>query len=237
MNDLEDCLKQGTLAIVLHYEGADSIDTDLNALYVYYSAGLRALGFSWSRVNAFAHGVPYWFPHSPDIGPGLTDAGKKLVQACNELGIVIDVSHLNERGFWDIEALSDAPLVATHSGVHALCATTRNLTDKQLDAIKASGGIVGVNFHVAFLRKDGRLNDNTPLMEIIRHIDYIVERIGIDHVAFGSDFDGANMPKELGDASGLPKLLAALRERGYDDAALEKITHKNWVRIFKNTWK
>jgi membrane dipeptidase len=237
VNELEDCLMRGILAVVIHYEGAEAIDTDLDALHVFYNAGLRALGFSWSRVNAFAHGVPYWFPHSPDIGPGLTDAGKKLITACNKLGIVIDASHLNERGFWDIEKLSDAPLVATHSGVHALCPTTRNLTDKQLDAIKASGGIVGVNFHVAFLRSDGRLDDNTPLSEIIRHIDYIAERIGIDHVAFGSDFDGATMPRELGDAAGMPKLLAALRDHGYDDTALEKITHKNWLRVFRHTWK
>jgi len=237
VDELEDSLNQGILTIVMHYEGADAIDTDLDALYVFYKAGLRALGFSWSRANAFAHGVPYWFPHSPDIGPGLTEAGKKLVRACNELGILIDVSHLNEKGFWDIETLSDAPLVATHSGAHALCPTTRNLTDKQLDAIKASGGIVGVNFHVAFLRSDGQLNDDTPLMEIVRHIDYVAERIGIDHVAFGSDFDGATMPRELGDSAGMPKLLAALRDHGYDEDALGKVTHKNWLKIFRHTWK
>jgi membrane dipeptidase len=222
---------------VLHFEGADAIDTDLDALYVFYNGGLRALGISWSRVNEFAHGVPYWFPHSPDIGPGLSAAGREFIHACNELGILIDVSHLNEHGFWDIETLSNAPLVASHSGVYALCPTTRNLTDKQLDAIGASNGVVGVNFHVAFLRTDGRPDENTPMMEIVRHIDYIVERIGIDHVAFGSDFDGATMPAELRDASGFPKLLLALHDRGYDEASLEKLTYKNWIRVFRNTWK
>jgi membrane dipeptidase len=204
---------------------------------VFYRAGLRSLGVTWSRQNAFAHGVPYRFPESPDIGPGLTEAGKRLIRECNDLGILIDVSHLNEKGFWDIEKRSTAPLLATHSGAHALCPSTRNLTDKQLDAIAASGGLVGVNFHVAFLRADGRLDERTPVAEIVRHIEYIRQRTGIEHVAFGSDFDGAVMPRELGDAAGLPKLIRALRDHGYDDETLEKITHKNWLRLISASWK
>jgi membrane dipeptidase len=237
VDEIRSCLRDGVLAAILHFEGAEAIDTKLDALYVFHQAGLRSLGLAWSRINAFAHGVPYRFPHSPDIGPGLTDAGKELVKTCSRLGILIDVSHLNEAGFWDVERLSDAPLTATHSGVHHLCASSRNLTDRQLDAIGASGGIVGVNFHVAFLRPDGRLDAKTPIDEIVNHIDYIVERIGIDHVGFGSDFDGATMPEELKDAAGLPKLILALRERGYDDSALKKITHENWLRVIGNTWK
>jgi len=237
VDELEACLKAGILAVVLHIEGADTIDTDLDCLSVFYRAGLRALALSWSRDNAFAHGVPYRFPHSPDVGPGLTDLGRSLVKACNDLGIMLDVSHLNEKGFWDIEKLTDSPIVATHSGVHALCPSSRNLTDKQLDGIKASNGLVGVNFHVAFLREDGHRDENTPITEIVRHMDYIAERIGIDHVAFGSDFDGATMPKDLKDTAGLPKLMDALRNSGYDDGALAKLTHQNWLRIFRETWK
>jgi len=235
--EIEHCFRRKVLAVVMHFEGAEAIDTDLDALHLFYRSGLRSLGITWSRNNAFAHGVPYRFPESPDIGPGLTEAGQRLVRECNTLGIIIDVSHLNEKGFWDIEKMSDTPLVATHSGAHALCPSTRNLTDRQLDAIAASGGIVGVNFHVAFLRSDGRLDEITPMAEIVRHIDYIVKRIGIEHVAFGSDFDGATMPKELGDVTGLPKLMRALRDHGYDDGALELITHKNWLRVIKETWK
>jgi membrane dipeptidase len=235
--DIEQCFDKGILAIVVHFEGAEAIDTDLDSLYVFHRAGLRSLGIAWSRNNAFGHGVPYRFPESPDIGPGLTEAGERLVRLCNSLGILVDVSHLNEKGFWDVERVSDKPMVATHSGVHALCPSTRNLTDKQLDAIGASGGIVGVNFHVAFLRSDGRLDEKTPIAEIIRHIDYIIKHIGIDHVGFGSDFDGATMPEELGDVAGLPKLIQALRDHGFDDGALEKITHKNWLRVIKDTLK
>jgi membrane dipeptidase len=126
---------------------------------------------------------------------------------------MIDLSHLNEQGFWDIAALSDAPLVATHSNAHALCPSTRNLTDEQLNAIKESDGMVGLNFSVSFLRADGKNDDDTPLDVLVDHMDYLVERVGIDRVGLGSDFDGAKMPRELRDAVGLPKLVMALRAR------------------------
>lgn len=176
------------------------------------------------------------FPHSPDTGPALTDKGFELVKACNRLGIMIDLSHLNEAGFWDVAKTTQAPLVATHSNAHSICAATRNLTDKQLDAIRESDGMVGVNFAVGFLREDGQHVADTPLAMIVKHVDYLVERLGIDRVGFGSDFDGATIPVELGDVAGLPKLLAALRETGYDDKSLEKLTHANWVRVLRKTW-
>ena len=149
---------------------------------------------------------------------------------------MIDLSHLNERGFWDVAELSDAPLVATHSNVHALSPVTRNLTDEQLDAVKQSDGLVGLNFAVGFLREDGKNDADTPIATMVRHVDYLVEHLGIDRAAFGSDFDGATVPREIGDAAGLPRLVAALRERGYDDAALKKLAHENWVRVLRKTW-
>jgi membrane dipeptidase len=237
VEQLSACLDNGVLAAVLHFEGAEAIDPDLDALLVFYQAGLRSLGIVWSRPNAFGHGVPFDFPRSPDTGPGLTPAGQALVGACNELGIVVDVSHLNEKGFWDVARLSDAPLVATHSGAHAVCPSARNLTGAQLDAIGESGGLVGVNFHVGFIRADGRDEPDTPISDIVRHIDHIAGRIGIEHVALGSDFDGADMPLELGDVTGLPKLMSALRSRGYGEADLAKIAHQNWLRILRKTWK
>ena len=236
-DELTTALDDGTLAVIMHFEGAEAIDTDLNALYVFYEAGLRSLGPVWSRANAFATGVPFNFPAGPDIGPGLTDAGKRLLKACNQLGVMFDLSHLNEAGFWDVAKRSDAPLVATHSNVHALTPSPRNLTDKQLDAVAESGGVVGVNFHVGFLRTDGRLDQETSLDEIVRHAGYMADRIGIEHVALGSDFDGATMPGDLKDVAGLPKLVAALRAAGFDDDALAQIAHQNWVRVLRATWK
>ena len=237
VDELSACLDQGTLAMIFHIEGAEAIDPQLDALHVLYQAGLRSLGIVWSRHNAFGYGVPFKFPNHPDSGPGLTDAGRELVRSCNQLGILIDLSHLNEKGFWDVANLSDAPLVATHSGAHALCNSARNLTDKQLEAIAETGGLVGVNFHVGFLREDGKNDADTPISEIVRHVNYLVDKMGIDHVALGSDFDGATMPQELGDVAGLPKLVAALRADGYDDEALRKIAHENWIRVLGQIWK
>jgi membrane dipeptidase len=236
VEQISACLEEGVLAAVMHFEGAEAIDPDLDALLVFYEAGLRSVGIVWSWSNVFGHGVPFRFPGSPDSGPGLTDAGKALVRGCNDLGIMVDVSHLNEKGFWDVARITDAPLVATHSGVHALCPSTRNLTDAQLDAVGETGGLVGVNFHVGFLRADGQEDEETPIQDIVRHIDYIARRIGIEHVAFGSDFDGAKMPRDLGDVAGFPKLIAALEAHGYGEDELSKITHENWLRILLQTW-
>jgi membrane dipeptidase len=227
----------GRVAAILHLEGADPLAHDLSDLESWRERGLRSIGLVWSRPNAFAEGVPFRFPASPDTGPGLTAAGRELVRRCNELGILVDLSHLNEAGFWDVAELSSAPLVASHSNAHALCASTRNLTDQQLDAVGSSGGIVGINFAVSFLREDGAHDTATPLGEIVRHAAYVAERIGVDHVGFGSDFDGADVPDELGGVAGLPRLVDALRAAGFDDEAVEKVTHGNWLRVLGETWR
>jgi membrane dipeptidase len=232
-----DDFQPGRVTAIMHLEGAEPIEPDLSNLHRWYDRGLRSIGLAWSRGNAFAEGVPFRFPSSPDTGPGLTAAGRRLVRACNRLGILVDVSHLNEVGFWDVAGLSDAPLVATHSNAHALCPSSRNLTDDQLDAVSRSDGVVGVNFAIGFLREDGGGDPATPSSEIVRHVDYLVARMGIDHVAFGSDFEGAAVPAELGGAAGLPRLVAALGEAGYDEVSVAKITHGNWLRVLDRTWR
>jgi membrane dipeptidase len=237
VSEIEYGLQTDTLSAILHLEGADPIDTEFHTLEVLYQAGLRSLGIVWSRPNAYGYGVPFRFPHTPDIGPGLTDAGRELVRACNRLGVLIDLSHLNEAGFWDVARLSDAPLVATHSNAHTICPSPRNLTDRQLDAIRESDGMVGVNFHVGFLRPDGQRDANTSLDVVANHVIYLVERLGLDRVGFGSDFDGALMPYDLGDAAGLPRLLETLRRRGFDAPSLRKLAHENWLRVLRKTWR
>ncbi|MBO0682342.1 MAG: dipeptidase [Candidatus Dormibacteraeota bacterium] len=231
------CMAEGKIAAVLHLEGAEPIDPGLNSLEVFYRAGLRSLGLVWSRPNAFAEGVPFAFPSSPDTGPGLTQAGRELVRACNQLGILIDLSHLNQRGFWDVAELSTAPLVASHSNAHTVTPVSRNLLDDQLDAIQASGGIVGLNYAVQFTRLDGKHDADTPLTDLVRHVDYLVEKMGIDHVGLGSDFDGATVPEELHDVAGLPRLMAALEDAGYSERDLSKIAHENWLRVLETTWQ
>lgn len=224
-----DTVEAGKFAISLHIEGAEAIDTDFHSLEDLYRRGLRSLGLVWSRENAFGHGVPMSHPASPDIGPGLSEAGCELVRACNKLGILLDVSHLNEKGFWDLARITDRPIVASHSNAHSICMSSRNLTDKQLDAVRESDGLVGVNFHVAFLRPDGRFRKDTPLDVIADHTAYLIDRLGEDRVALGSDFDGCIPPMDLGDVSGLPRLFEAFRDRGFNAELLEKLSYKNWI--------
>lgn len=236
-SDLRRCIEDGVFAAILHIEGVEAVDTRLEALDVYYAAGLRSLGPVWSRPNAFGHGVPFDFPRHPDTGPGLTPVGKRLVRRCNELGIMVDCSHLNAAGFWDVARVSEAPIVATHSNAHALCPSPRNLTDAQLDVVALSGGVVGLNYAVGFLREDGDSDPDTPLSAIARHARYMADHMGVDHVALGSDFDGATIPAQLGDATGLPRLLDALRAVGFDEEEVAKIAYLNWIRVLDATWR
>lgn len=236
--DVDAALGDPSLPVaVLHLEGAEAIDPALEELARWYERGLRSLGPVWSRANAFGHGVPFAFPSSPDVGPGLTDRGIALAKACAELGVLVDLSHLNEAGFWDVAGLEMGPLVASHSGAHALCPASRNLTDAQLDAIGDSGGLVGIVFATPFLREDFADDAETPLELIVEHARYVAERIGPEHVALGSDFDGATVPAPLGDPSGLPKLVAALREAGFNNAEIDGICWHNWRRVLAAWWR
>ncbi len=237
LKELQTCIKTGVMAAIFHIEGAETIDIHLETLELLYQAGLRSLGPVWSRQNAFGTGVPFSFPLHPNSGDGLTKAGKNLFKTCNDLGIMVDLSHITEKGFWDVYTISNKPLVATHSNVYALSNSARNLTDDQLKAIRDTDGMVGLNFAVSFLRADGRAELDTPLSMMVDHIDYLVDKLGIDRVGFGSDFDGARIPQGIKDVTGLPKLVAALRKRGYDEKALEKICYKNWLRVLGLTWK
>jgi membrane dipeptidase len=237
MHDLETCVERSAFAAVLHLEGAEAIDPNFEMLDVMYAAGLRSLGPVWSRPNRFGSGVPLTFPGHPDCGPGLTRRGQDLVRVCNELGIMVDTSHMTERGFWDVANISDTPLVASHSNAHAICPAPRNLTDRQLDAIKDSDGIVGFNLAVDFIRPDGAREPETAIDTVIGHLEYLIERVGTDHVGFGSDFDGATIPSFISDASGMSRLGEELEARGYTHADLERIGHANWFRVLASSWR
>lgn len=129
--DLRAAMDAGRIAAIMHMEGAEAI-ADMDALHLWHAAGLRSLGPVWSRPTRYGHGVPFAFPSSPDTGDGLTAAGGDLVRECNALRIMLDLSHLNEKGCDDVARLSDAPLVASHSCAHAVAPSSRNLTDRQL---------------------------------------------------------------------------------------------------------
>lgn len=231
--EIRSAIARGSLAAVLHIEGAEAIDADLHFLDVLYAAGLRSIGPVWSRTNIFGHGVPFRFPHSPDIGPGLTEAGKRLVRACRQKGIMVDLSHITEKGFWDVAEICGGPLVATHSNVHALTPSPRNLTADQLKAIRESDGMVGLNFATGFLRPDGQMRADTEIEHMVRHLEALVEALGETRVGLGSDFDGATIPDGIKDASGLPVLIEALRRHGFGEALIARIAHRNWLDLLE----
>lgn len=235
--ELLDCLDKHIMAAVLHLEGAEPIQPDLGNLEGLYQKGMRSLGITWSRPNAFGHGVPFVYPGHPDSGPGLTPAGKALVKACNQLGVMIDLAHLNEKGFWNVADLTSAPLVSTHTAAHKLIPKARNLTDEQLRAVGHSDGVVGVIFSINDLDGGRRPKDDAPIGSIIRHIRYIADLIGTDHVAFGSDFDGTKVPADLGDVSRLQVLVGLLEEAGFSSQEREQICRQNWLRVLQATWK
>ncbi len=228
----------GPPAAILHFEGAaEAIDPGLEALEHWYAAGLRSLGPVWSRPTAFGHGVPFAAPHSPDTGPGLTEPGHALVRRCAELGILVDLAHLNEAGFWDVARADVGPLVSSHTAAHALCESPRNLTDDQIDAVGRSGGLVGIVYGVRFLRADFAEDADTPIELIARHAAYVAERIGAEHVGLGSDFDGTTVPAALGDASGVPRVLDALADAGFTSDEVAAIAWGNWRRLLGAWWR
>lgn len=232
---IRDSIAAGRIAAILHIEGAEAI-RDMDALHLWHAAGLRSLGPVWSRPTIFGHGVPFEYPGGPDQGPGLTPIGRDLIRECNSLRIMIDLSHLNEAGFNDVAAISDAPLVASHSCVHALCPTPRNLTDRQLRVIADSGGLVGLNYGVSFLNPDGRRVPFAGFDPILRHLDHMLAILGEDGVALGSDFDGALMPADLPDAAALPALTDAMLAHGYGEALTRKIAAQNWIGLLERSW-
>ncbi len=233
--DIRDCLETGVIAGLMHMEGAEAIGEDLDALHAFHAMGLRSIGPVWSRPTAFGYGVPFAYPSTPDTGDGLTAAGKDLVRQCNALRIMVDLSHLNEKGFDDVARISDAPLVATHSNAHAVTPGSRNLTDRQLAMIRDTGGMVGLNFATCFLRPDGRRSADMTLDPVMRHLDHLIRTLGEDNVGFGSDFDGATVPQDIADVVGLQRLIEALRGHGYDDVLLTKLAHANWMKVLEKT--
>ena len=231
---LHACLDSDVFGAILHVEGLAAMGRDLGWLEEYHRRGLRSVGPIWSRDNQLGFTTT---PDPAEAQRGLSGLGREAIRECNRLGMLVDVSHMNEAGFRDTAAVTQAPLVATHSNAYTLSPHWRNLRDWQLDAIGDSGGLAGVTFCVAFLREDLGASADTPLETVVRHVDAIAARIGIDHVGFGSDFDGARIPREIGDARGYPRVIEALRRHGFDEDSIAKVTHGNWLRVLRETWK
>lgn len=216
------------LGVLLSVEGGEILGESLFMLDLIYELGVRALGLTWNQRNAIADGA------GEKTNSRLTRFGEEVVRRMNGLGMLIDVSHLNEAGFWHVLELSDQPITASHSCAYSLCPHPRNLTDDQLRAIAQVKGVVGVNFYPAFLTPDSQ----AQCADVIRHICHIVEVAGIDTVGLGSDFDGISCtPTGLDHVEDVPKIATALRDIGFSVTDVEKIMYKNFMRLLLDVIK
>ncbi len=234
--DLEKADKEGKVGVIYHIEGIGGFDTELHLLNILYRLGLRSFGITWSDMNIFGSGSSF-DPNTPEDTRGITGEGRELILEANKLGIIVDVSHLSDKSFWDVLDISKKPIIASHSSCRAISPVSRNLTDEMIKALADNGGVMGINFGNMFLREDCKRNDDTPYTKIIDHVDHVKNLVGPDHVAFGSDFDGTGVPAEVKDVTGFNKLVAEMEERGYSNEDINKICHGNFVRIFKKVWR
>jgi membrane dipeptidase len=225
--DVEQAKAVDKVAAIIGCEGAECIEGDLALLRIFHRLGLRLLTVAWSRRNQAADGA--WESRT---GGGLTNFGVKLVEECNHLGILLDISHLSPAGVEDVLELSSAPVVASHSNAHALCPNPRNLTDPQLVALAEKGGVVGVTFVPAFI---SQREEEASLDKLLDHVDHIVRTTGVEHVGLGSDFDGFRPPAPAGleDVTHMPSITAGLVERGYSEDDVRKVLGLNWLRVFR----
>lgn len=238
--DFDAAQAAGKVGAVLSIEGGEAIGDDLSALRNLHRLGLRSLGLVWNQRNLIADGVGETRTHG-----GLTNFGVEVVKECNRLGVLVDVSHLTDEGFWDVLATTSKPIIASHSNSRAVCGHRRNLTDEQVKALAKNGGVMGMNFAPGFLvdlnvkaetveEYRRQIAGKTSAESIVRHIDHLIDLVGPDHVALGSDFDGTRaVPDGLSDVSHLPVLTEALVARGYSDEVIEKVLGRNLRRVFE----
>jgi membrane dipeptidase len=267
--EVRDAHKQGKIAALMGVEGGHMINSDLGVLRNYAALGVRYMTLTHS-------GNDEWADSSTDkaVHNGLTDFGKDVIREMNRLGVMVDISHVSDKTFYDALETSKAPLIASHSSCRAICDAPRNMTDRMMKDLAAKGGVVQINYHVGFLSQEFRDaekanpelnkaisaevmkrcgdNEGCQLIEgdritreyveqgklprvdfskIIEHIDHAVKVAGIDHVGLGSDFDGANMPYGMEDATKLPKITEALLQKGYSEGDVKKILGENTLRV------
>ncbi|MBS7631282.1 dipeptidase [Candidatus Bathyarchaeota archaeon] len=234
------------ISIIIGFEGCEAICEDLRFLNIFYRLGLRRLTLTWNNRNAIADGVRWQRSKS-----GLTEFGVEVVRECNKLGILVDVSHITDNGFWDTLEVSKDPIIASHSNCRALCKSMRNLTDEMINTLAEKGGVIGVNYVPFFLSdidfskfqagdpEEMKKVESVTVERVVDHIEHIEEVVGnVDHIGLGSDFDGVpSIAKGLEDASKLPNLTKALVARGYSDQEIEKILGGNFLRVIKRVWK
>ena len=223
--DIKKIVSEDKIAAILAIEGADGI-SDLSILRVFYKLGVRMITLTWNYRNDIADGID-----EIEENRGVTKYGKKFIEEMNRLGMIIDLSHLTPASFWDTIKYSKGPLVASHSNVKNICNHKRNLSDKQIKAIADRNGLIGINFCPEFIKSSNKVQ----IKDIVDHIKYLKDFVGIDHIALGTDYDGiSETPENLDNISKIPDLVKELKKNEFNSEEIAKITRDNWLRIFKN---
>ncbi len=225
--EVEAAAKEGNLALLLSFEGGEFLDGSIESLRMFHRLGLRLLGLTWNERNALADGAA----ESATRG-GLTRLGRQVVKECGNLGIVVDLAHISEAGFWDVVELTEHPVVVSHANCHKLYPHPRNLTDDQIRAVAETGGVVGVSFNPNYLADD---EAETTMDMVCDHIFHVVEVGGEEAAAIGSDFDGfrGREPQPLTTVEGLPLLTEALLKRGMSGKTIAAVLGGNWLRVMR----
>lgn len=214
--------------VILSIENGFAISGDLDNVEYFYNKGVRIASITWNDDNELGCGA------KTKNDNGLTELGKKYVNKLNDYGILVDVSHLSEKSFWEVVSITNKPIIATHSNVYNLCKNPRNLKDEQIKAIAKSGGIIGICFYSDFLNNQKRAN----IKDIVKHIKYIKDLVGIDYIGFGSDFDGMNVEKTaegVENISFINNITEELKRQCFSCEEIVKIMWNNWSNVLKKS--
>ena len=231
-SDIMNIIDSGRIAAVMTVEGGEPLEGKIETLRIIYKLGVRSLTLTHFPRNELGDGS------GADSGSHLTEFGKEVVEEMNRLGMIVDISHLNETGFWDVIDITKDPLLATHSNCKALCSHHRNLTDEQIKALAKTGGVINLSFCAGFIKDnvgfDPEAVKKVTIEDWLDHLDHAVEIAGPDHVGIGSDLDGGCGFPGLNEVTQFPRLTEGMISRGYSDNDIEKILGKNDLRVFKD---
>lgn len=228
-NDITDSLKDGKIGAVLTIEGGEALQGEISTLRMFFKLGVRSICLTWNNRNEIADGV------SDSItGGGLTPFGREVITEMNRLGMLIDLSHISEKGFWNVMELTASPVIVSHSNAKKICDHIRNLTDAQIEAVKLNGGVIGINFYPYFLSG----TDKATLKDILMHIEHISGLIGTDYIGVGADFDGIECtPSDVRGVEDITKVFNELLKLNYTQQDVEKIAGLNFLRLLKKLKK
>ncbi|NLD48433.1 MAG: membrane dipeptidase [Clostridiaceae bacterium] len=225
-NDIETAINQGKVAAMLSIEGGEALQGDIASLRMLYKLGVRSMCLTWNYRNEIADGVK-----NGESGGGLTPFGIKVVAEMNRLGMLVDLSHISERGFWDVMEASSSPVIVSHSNAKKLCSHVRNLNDDQIIAVRDNGGVIGINLYPDFLSD----SSEASIKDVIAHIEYISGLIGPEHIGLGADFDGIEkVPQGLEGIQDIYKIFNELEKLNYSSRNIEKFAGRNFLRLIEN---